>query len=61
MTTTRPYRPAMPFDEAVTEMRHCSGTQFDPNVVGALLEVVDDPGWQLTLREPLRVPASTAV
>ena len=61
MTTTRPYRPAMPLDEAVTEMRHCSGTQFDPNVVGALLEVVDDPGWQLTLREPLRVPASTAV
>jgi putative nucleotidyltransferase with HDIG domain len=61
MTTTRPYRPAMPLDEAVTEMRHCSGTQFDPNVVDALLEVVDDPGWQLTLREPLRVPASIAV
>ena len=42
-------------------MRRCSGTQFDPNVVDALLDVVGDPGWQLTLREPLRVPASTAV
>ncbi|MDA0167780.1 HD-GYP domain-containing protein [Solirubrobacter taibaiensis] len=61
MTTTRPYRPAMALDEAVTEMRRCSGTQFDPNVVDALLEVVDDPGWQLTLHEPLRVPASLAV
>lgn len=61
MTTTRPYRPAMPLEDALAELRGCSGTQFDPNVVEALLVVVGDPGWRLTLHEPLRVPASTAV
>ena len=58
MTTDRPYRKAMPVAEAVAELRRCSGTQFDPNVVDALLAVVGDPGWQLTVREPARVPAS---
>ncbi len=41
MTTTRPYRDAMPISEAVAELRRCSGTQFDPNVVDGLLAVVD--------------------
>ena len=58
MTTDRPYREAMPLSEAVAELRRCSGTQFDPNVVDALLAVVGDPGWQLTVREPARVPSS---
>src|SRR3954453_14378593 len=58
MTTTRPYRAAMPVSEAVTELRRCSGTQFDPNVVDALLAVIGDPGWQLTVREPAPVPAA---
>src|SRR3954454_3056026 len=61
MTTTRPYRAAMPVAEAIAEMRRCSGTQFDPNVVEALLAVVGDPGWQLTVREPARVPTTAAV
>ena len=58
MTTTRPYRAAMPVSEAVAELRRCSGTQFDPNVVDALLAVIGDPGWQLTVREPALVPAA---
>jgi putative nucleotidyltransferase with HDIG domain len=40
MTTDRPYRAAMPLPEAVAELRRCSGTQFDPDVVDALLAVV---------------------
>ena len=51
----------MPVAEAVAELRRCSGTQFDPNVVDALLAVVGDPGWQLTLHEPAHVPAPAAV
>jgi putative nucleotidyltransferase with HDIG domain len=40
MTTTRSYRDAMPADAAVAELRRCSGTQFDPRVVDALLAVI---------------------
>ncbi len=61
MTTTRPYRSAMPIPEAVAELRRCAGTQFDPNVVDALVEIVDQPGWQLTLHRPVGIPASAAV
>jgi putative nucleotidyltransferase with HDIG domain len=37
MVSDRPYRAALPFDQAVAELRRCSGTQFDPTVVDALL------------------------
>ena len=33
MTTDRAYRPALTIEAAVEELRRCSGTQFDPNVV----------------------------
>jgi HD-GYP domain-containing protein (c-di-GMP phosphodiesterase class II) len=36
----RPYRSAMSASEAVAELRRHAGTQFDPRVVEALLEVV---------------------
>jgi HD-GYP domain-containing protein (c-di-GMP phosphodiesterase class II) len=36
MTTNRPYRPAMPVEDALAELRACAGTQFDPEVVAAL-------------------------
>jgi putative nucleotidyltransferase with HDIG domain len=51
MTTTRSYRKALPVATAVDEMNRCSGTQFDPRVVDALLRVVSDPGFQPTVRE----------
>ncbi|MCX7912445.1 MAG: response regulator [Dehalococcoidales bacterium] len=38
MTSDRPYRSAMPVDKAIAEIRRCSGTQFDPEVVGAFLK-----------------------
>ena len=41
MTTDRPYRSALTHSQAVAELRACAGTQFDPDVVAALLEVVD--------------------
>jgi HD-GYP domain-containing protein (c-di-GMP phosphodiesterase class II) len=40
MTTDRPYRKAMPVEDAITELRACSGTQFDPRVVEAVERVV---------------------
>ncbi|HEX4679246.1 MAG TPA: HD-GYP domain-containing protein [Gaiellaceae bacterium] len=39
MTTDRPYRAARTHEEALAELHRCSGTQFDPQVVAALLRV----------------------
>jgi HD-GYP domain-containing protein (c-di-GMP phosphodiesterase class II) len=38
MITTRPYREAMSAGDAIAELRAKSGSQFDPQVVEALLE-----------------------
>lgn len=40
MTTDRSYREAMSHEAAVAELRDCSGSQFDPGVVNALLRVL---------------------
>jgi diguanylate cyclase (GGDEF)-like protein/putative nucleotidyltransferase with HDIG domain len=37
MTTSRPYRDAMPHGDAVAELARCAGTQFDPKVTEALI------------------------
>jgi len=37
MTSTRAYRKALPVADAITEIRRCSGTQFDPDIVPAFL------------------------
>jgi HD-GYP domain-containing protein (c-di-GMP phosphodiesterase class II) len=40
MTTDRSYRKARPVGEAVAELRRCSGSDFDPDVVEALVAAV---------------------
>jgi len=40
MTSPRPYRPAIPVEDALAELRACAGTQFDPEVVSAFCEEV---------------------
>jgi HD-GYP domain-containing protein (c-di-GMP phosphodiesterase class II) len=37
MLSNRPYRKAMPKEEALKEIKRCSGTQFDPNLVEVFL------------------------
>ena len=39
MTSNRPYRPAMPVVKAINEIQAYTGTQFDPAVVKAFLEI----------------------
>jgi HD-GYP domain-containing protein (c-di-GMP phosphodiesterase class II) len=41
MTTTRSYRKAMDTEAALAELRRCAGTQFDPQVVEVLVELVE--------------------
>jgi HD-GYP domain-containing protein (c-di-GMP phosphodiesterase class II) len=43
MTTTRSYRKGMSVDVAVAELTANSGSQFDPAVVAAVLEVLERP------------------
>jgi len=42
MTAERPYRKAFSKEIAIREIKKYSGVQFDPKVVGAFLEVVDE-------------------
>lgn len=41
MIAPRPYRPAMSPAHAVEELKRCKGAQFDPNVVDAMIDVVN--------------------
>jgi len=44
ITTTRSYRRAQSPEAAITELRRCAGTQFDPKVVDAVVAVLEQPG-----------------
>jgi HD-GYP domain-containing protein (c-di-GMP phosphodiesterase class II) len=42
MTTDRPYRKALPVEEACRRVREAAGTQFDPRVVDAFLSMPNE-------------------
>jgi putative nucleotidyltransferase with HDIG domain len=56
MTEDRVYRKALRHEEAVAEIERCSGSQFDPDCVRALLEVVRAEGWADAEREHVVQP-----
>jgi len=41
MTSARPYRSALSCEKAVTELRRCAGSQFDPELVEAFLGIIE--------------------
>jgi HD-GYP domain-containing protein (c-di-GMP phosphodiesterase class II) len=41
MVTDRPYRGALPHEEAVSRLREASGTQFDPTAVKAFVRLYE--------------------
>jgi len=45
MTSERPYRKAYSEEEAATEIRRCSGTQFDPSIARVFVENVLGKEW----------------
>jgi HD-GYP domain-containing protein (c-di-GMP phosphodiesterase class II) len=53
MTADRPYRPAMPYADALRELRRHAGSQFDPAVVEALEGI--EPSEVEALLEPARM------
>lgn len=44
MTTTRPYRKALPVAEALRRLREAAGTQLDPRLVGIFVEAIEADG-----------------
>ncbi|MBV9270816.1 MAG: HD domain-containing protein [Candidatus Eremiobacteraeota bacterium] len=48
MIARRPYRAPLTPDAALAELRRESGTHFDPNVVAAMIEVVQRTGGRFT-------------
>ncbi|HEX9066720.1 MAG TPA: HD-GYP domain-containing protein [Streptosporangiaceae bacterium] len=50
MTSTRAYRKAKPFGDAIAELRRGAGTQFDPRIVDAFIAALRQDGW--VLQEP---------
>jgi HD-GYP domain-containing protein (c-di-GMP phosphodiesterase class II) len=44
MVSDRPYRAALSHAEALAELRRCAGTQFDPAVVRAFVDIVERAG-----------------
>ena len=41
MTSNRPYRSAMPVGEALEELSWNSGSQFDPDIAGVMIDIVN--------------------
>lgn len=42
MTSTRSYRPALSHEEAINEIKRCSGTQFDPSLAEIFIRISDE-------------------
>ena len=40
MTTPRPYRDQISHDDALAEMKRCAGTQFDPQIVSLIDQIL---------------------
>ncbi len=49
MTSDRPYRPRLKLDIAVAELKKCSGTQFDPEIVTGFLRAYKKKSFLLQL------------
>jgi len=54
MTSTRSYRKAMSRADAIEELRRCAGTQFNPEVVQAFIELLEE---ESTSKAKRRAPA----
>jgi len=46
MTSDRVYRNAMSLPDAIAELRRCSGTQFDPQVIDSLVAVIAESEFE---------------
>ncbi len=59
MVSTRSYRPAMPFPDAVAELERCAGTQFDAAIIRAFLTALKTRDVAHWFRTEIDTPAAT--
>jgi two-component system cell cycle response regulator len=57
MTSERTYSGAIAPGEALAELRACAGTQFDPTVVAAFAQTLEESGFRPRDRPPAETPA----
>ena len=50
MASDRPYRPGLSMDDAIAEIVRCRGTQFDPDIVDAVVRAVDNGSFTMLPR-----------
>ncbi|MGE5139230.1 MAG: HD-GYP domain-containing protein, partial [Rudaea sp.] len=60
MASERPYHRAMPLSEIIAEIQRCAGTQFDPQVVAAFVNVAQQSNGDLVVNSARSVPTSSA-
>jgi HD-GYP domain-containing protein (c-di-GMP phosphodiesterase class II) len=56
MTSNRSYRPAMSIEAAIDELVACSGVQFDPTMVQAMVGALHEHGWRVQGAAESRLP-----
>ena len=56
MTSNRSYRPAMSIEAAIDELVACSGVQFDPAMVEAMVAALHEHGWRVQGADHARLP-----
>ena len=42
MTSRRSYRDSLPMETVISELKRCSGTQFDPDIVNLFLDILEN-------------------
>jgi HD-GYP domain-containing protein (c-di-GMP phosphodiesterase class II) len=54
MTTDRVYRPALSDEQAIAELEANSGTQFDPEIVAAVVKVAREREIRISASDGVR-------
>ncbi|HNW92555.1 MAG TPA: GAF domain-containing protein [bacterium] len=60
MVSTRSYRPAMKFSDAVAELERCAGSQFDPVIVRAFVAALHGREMEHWFRTEIDIPSPIA-
>lgn len=55
MTSSRPYNKRKTYEEAIDELKRCSGTQFDKDIVDAFIQVIMESKNELGNRGALKI------